>query len=78
MISLNHLQLSFGSRPILKDVHLSIREGECIAVVGPNGCGKSTLLRVIAGIEHPDTGEVRVPNKYTIGYLPQEADLSAS
>ena len=49
MITLNHLQLSFGGRAILKDVNLSIREGECIAVVGPNGCGKSTLLRVIAG-----------------------------
>jgi ATP-binding cassette subfamily F protein 3 len=54
---------------------LSVRDGECIAVVGRNGCGKSTLLRTIAGIEAPDKGEVRLPSRATIGYLPQEADL---
>ena len=44
----------------LKDVNLSIREGEVVAIMGPSGCGKSTLLHVLAGIEQPDSGEVWV------------------
>lgn len=46
----------------LKDVNLSIREGEVVAIMGPSGCGKSTLLHVLAGIEQPDSGEVWVDN----------------
>lgn len=46
----------------LKDVNLSIREGEAVAIMGPSGCGKSTLLHVLAGIEQPDSGEVWVDN----------------
>jgi NitT/TauT family transport system ATP-binding protein len=42
----------------LKDVSLAIREGEFIVLLGPSGCGKSTLLNLIAGLEHPDSGEV--------------------
>ncbi|HNY28503.1 MAG TPA: ATP-binding cassette domain-containing protein [Candidatus Sumerlaeota bacterium] len=75
MISLIDIQLSFGGREILRGVTLNIQEGECLALVGPNGCGKSTLLRVLAGIEHADSGEIRLPNRATVGYLPQEANL---
>lgn len=75
MISLNRIELRFGNRRLLRDITLNIQPGECIAVVGPNGCGKSTLLKVIAGIEKPDSGEIAVPNRTTLGYLPQEANL---
>jgi len=75
MISVDNVHVSLGGRPVLKGVNLSIREGECLAVVGPNGCGKSTLLRAIAGLEQPDTGEVRLPNRMTVGFLPQEMNL---
>jgi len=74
-VTLVNLQLHYGPRAILRGVDLNIRDGECLAIVGPNGCGKSTLLRVIAGIERPDAGEVNIPHGHTIGYLPQEADL---
>lgn len=43
----------------LKDVSITIKEGETVGVVGPNGSGKSTLLRAICGIYHPDAGTVR-------------------
>ncbi|MFP4379502.1 MAG: ATP-binding cassette domain-containing protein [Candidatus Sumerlaeia bacterium] len=72
---LNNATLSFGARPILRGVNLNINDGECVAVVGPNGCGKSTLLRVIAGTEHLDSGEIKLPKGCTVGYLPQEANL---
>ncbi len=45
---------------ILKDIDLNIGQGEAIGLVGPSGSGKSTLLMVMAGLERPDTGRVRV------------------
>ena len=75
MINIEKVHLSLGGRPILRGVDLTIKDGECLAVVGPNGCGKSTLLRAIAGFEHPDTGAIRMPKHTTVGYLPQEADM---
>jgi len=77
MISIEKVHLSLGGRPILRGVDLTVKDGECLAVVGPNGCGKSTLLKAIAGIEHPDTGEIRMPKGTTIGYLPQETEMEA-
>lgn len=73
MISLSNIHLRLGGRPVLKGVDIQIREGECLAVVGPNGCGKSTLLRLVAGMIRPDAGEIGRPTRSTIGYLPQEA-----
>lgn len=44
----------------LKDVSLSVRKHEFVAIVGPSGCGKSTLLNVLAGLYEPDTGQVLI------------------
>ena len=46
--------------PVLRDITLSIPEGDFIALMGPSGSGKSTLLNLIAGIDKPDAGELRV------------------
>jgi ABC-type lipoprotein export system ATPase subunit len=48
---------------ILKDLDLTVGKGEKIAIVGPSGSGKSTVLSIIAGIDKPDSGEVRVNSK---------------
>ncbi|BAS26670.1 ABC transporter ATP-binding protein [Limnochorda pilosa] len=50
----------YGTLAVLRDVTLSVAEGEFVAVVGPSGCGKSTLLRIWAGLERPSSGEVAV------------------
>src|ERR1700694_1878997 len=49
-----------GSYTAVRDVTLSIGEGEFVSVVGPTGCGKSTLLNVAAGLLQPSSGDVRV------------------
>lgn len=49
---------SFGASVVLKQVSLSVRDREIVALLGPSGCGKTTLLRVIAGLEQPDEGVV--------------------
>lgn len=49
-----------GDLPILQDVNLSVAAGESLAVVGPSGSGKSTLLGLLAGLDRPSSGEVRL------------------
>src|SRR5581483_807407 len=63
-IALSGVNLSLGRGAarvhILKDIGLNIGRGEAVGLVGPSGSGKSTLLMVMAGLERPDTGSVRV------------------
>ena len=55
-----------GIIPVLDGFSLSIAAGELVSLIGPSGCGKSTLLRLIAGLDRPDSGELRVGSE-TIG-----------
>ncbi|MEM9812965.1 MAG: ABC transporter ATP-binding protein, partial [Pseudomonadota bacterium] len=59
-LTLSHVSKSFGPVDVLKDISLSVNEGEFVVFVGPSGCGKSTLLRVIAGLEDATSGEVEI------------------
>jgi putative ABC transport system ATP-binding protein len=63
-VALQGVNLSLGRGAarvhILRDIDLHIRRGEAIGLVGPSGSGKSTLLMVMAGLERPDGGQVRV------------------
>jgi len=56
-----------GAEPAVADVDLTVASGEIIAVVGESGCGKSTLLRLIAGLELPDTGTIRIGGRTITG-----------
>ncbi len=51
---------SSSSHDVLNGVDLKIKEGEFVTIVGPSGCGKSTLLNIIAGLDRPDSGSVRI------------------
>ena len=55
-IELSHISKSFGDFQALRDVNLSINDGELVALLGPSGSGKTTLLRIIAGLDAPDPG----------------------
>ncbi len=59
-ISLIDIRKSFAGQPAVAGVTAEIEAGEFFVVLGPSGCGKSTLLRLIAGLERPDGGEIRL------------------
>ena len=76
LATLEHVNLSLGSREILRDISLEIYKGKVLTIIGPNGAGKSTLLRVLLGLQAVDSGKVtRVPS-LRIGYVPQKISIN--
>ena len=65
-------------RDVLKDISLSFYPGAKIGVLGANGAGKSSLLRIMAGVDDGFTGEARLTEGFTVGFLEQEPTLDAS
>ncbi|MBL8773097.1 MAG: ABC transporter ATP-binding protein [Phenylobacterium sp.] len=61
---------AFGDTPAVRDVSLSIYEGEFFALLGPSGCGKTTLMRLLAGFEQPDAGRVLLGGRDIAGDPP--------
>jgi iron(III) transport system ATP-binding protein len=60
MVELRRLGKNFGAERAVCDVSLAVAPGEFVTLLGPSGCGKTTTLRCIAGLEKPDTGEIRI------------------
>ena len=58
LLELNHVEKSFGELSVLKDISMSVGEGEIVSIIGPSGSGKSTLLRCATMLETMDSGEV--------------------
>ena len=54
---------AFGSKSVVKDARLKIKNARCTLLIGENGSGKSTLLKIISGLERPDSGLIRINNK---------------
>ncbi len=63
IISLEHVNKSFGETKVLKDFSLAVSEGEFLTVIGRSGCGKTTMLKLINGLLMPESGEVIVEGK---------------
>ena len=76
LLQVNRLAKSYGFREIFNDISFPLREGDKVALVGPNGVGKSTLLKILAGKESATSGTVTFFNdKSTVGYVPQDIDF---
>jgi ATPase subunit of ABC transporter with duplicated ATPase domains len=75
LLSLREIDFAYkDSAPVFKDFSLSLNRGDRLAILGPNGVGKSSLLKLIAGIQRPTQGEVRLHPRTKIGYFAQELD----
>ena len=62
-LQLTNIGKFFGTTEVIRDVSLTVEEGEFVVFVGPSGCGKSTLLRIIAGLEDASSGEIAITGK---------------
>jgi zinc transport system ATP-binding protein len=83
-VELRHVSFAYGhGATVLRDVDLSIEQGEFVAIAGPNGGGKTTLVRVALGLERPAAGQVLLfgepaetfKQRRTLGYLAQRSKL---
>src|SRR5947209_14308642 len=71
-IEVRNVSKRFGSFQALEDVSIDVPGGSLTALLGPSGSGKSTLLRIVAGLETPDTGEVRLAGEDATALTPQK------
>ncbi|WP_034386511.1 ABC transporter ATP-binding protein [Deinococcus sp. YIM 77859] len=75
MLDIEHLGKRYapGLPPVLEELNLQMEAGELVTLLGPSGCGKTTTLRLIAGLETPDTGRIRLGGRdVTSPFLPPE------
>ena len=72
MLNIQNVSINFAGRYLFDSVSISVGDNDRIGLIGRNGTGKSTMLKLIYGLESPETGKISIPNKYKIGYLPQE------
>ena len=75
-VELDRVHMRFGDRPVVRDVSLSVPDGELLVLVGPSGCGKSTILRLIAGLETPAAGRIRIGGTDVTDVAPQTRDIA--
>jgi len=75
-LELEGLRKSFGATPVLRQIDLSLSDGEMLVIVGASGCGKSTLLRLVAGLETPTAGRVVLAGRDVTHVDPSERDIA--
>ena len=72
LIEITDLSVQYGSKLILKNINLSLADGEIVTIVGPNGSGKTTLFKAIIGTAPINTGTLKIRPNLKIGYVPQQ------
>lgn len=76
ILEINNLYKSYGNTEILKDVNVSIEQGDFLVLVGPSGCGKSTLLNCIAGLEPITGGDLHIDGRNMTNVSPKDRDIA--
>jgi ABC-2 type transport system ATP-binding protein len=81
-VEVNHVNKSFGGKPVVDDLSFTVGQGEIFGLIGPNGAGKTTTIRIMMDIIKPDSGTVTIlgekldeTTKAKIGFLPEERGL---
>ncbi len=81
-LEIKNLSFDYQNQQILKDINLTLKSKDFLAVIGPNGGGKSTLLKLILGILKPKSGEIKIFSKSSkqmlksVGYVPQNTNVN--
>src|SRR6201981_1224522 len=75
-VSLRHLSKRFGYVDAVRDLSLSVNDGEFVVLLGPSGAGKTTTLRLITGLEQPDAGTVLINGRDVTGDPPGRRDIA--
>src|SRR5688572_22714372 len=72
LVSSQSLTKSYSSRPLFRDISITLDDKERTGLIGPNGAGKSTLLKIIAGLVQPDDGTLTTRKFLRIAYVAQD------
>lgn len=75
-IELVNIHKRFGNTEVLRDISVQVNDGEFVVLVGPSGCGKSTALRMIAGLEEPTQGEIKIGGKVVNDVPARDRDIA--
>ena len=76
VLSCSQLARGFDAEPLFEDLSFELFDGQRVGLVGPNGVGKTTLLKLLAGLDQPDSGEVRLHAAARIALLRQQPDFA--
>ena len=76
LLSIQDIHKAFGTNEVLRGASLTLQNGERMGLVGVNGSGKSTLMKIIAGLEHEDSGTISMQKGLRLGYLPQQGEVN--
>ena len=75
-IQISGLTKRYGNAAVLQELDLTVRDGEFLTLLGASGCGKSTLLKLIAGLDTPDTGSIRMGDRDLLALSPSARDCA--
>src|SRR5712692_2904881 len=76
LLSCSRLARGFDEGPLFTDIAFELQSGDRVGLVGPNGVGKTTLLRILAGLDRPDDGDVRLHAGARVALLRQQPEFA--
>jgi multiple sugar transport system ATP-binding protein len=75
-VTFEHVAKRYGDQTVIEDFALHVHAHELMVLLGPSGCGKSTLLRIVAGLEAPSAGRVRIGDRDVTALPPRDRDVA--